>query len=115
MAIRGLGEYLAIKYAGIKVFAAEAESDDSLPDPNAPKTYQEVSGNADTSLGAPISASMVQRYKDKLIAVYDRIKEEITQLPFFKQLNKDLQGEPMLMAFNSIIEGYTVNIANAAT
>lgn len=114
MAIRGLAEYLAVKYARNNVFAAEAEND-SLPDPNAPKTYQEIVGPADTSLGAPVHPSMAQRYKDKLVAVYDRIKQELTQIPFFQQLYVDMQDEPVLMAFNSIIDAYTASIGAAST
>lgn len=106
MGVKGLAQYFTVKYAGNKSFLTAIAED-------VPTTYEEIKGPADTSLGAPVSASMAQRYRDKLVAVYDRIKEELTQLPFFQQLNADMKGEPVMMVFNDIIDAYTVNVGSA--
>jgi hypothetical protein len=82
--------------------------------------YAEIAkGPMDTSLGVPIAADRAQKWKDKMILAYDRIKKDLTTLPFFKDIYKEMTGipfvknEPMLETFNKLIDAYVVNVANA--
>jgi hypothetical protein len=122
--------YLRAKYAAIN----------QLPDPQEqrvneePSTseqgewkspYLDVKGPADTSLGVPIDASRAQRWKDRMILAYDRIKKELTDMPFFKEIYEEMGPraggtgggstpmEPILRVFNDLINSYVVNVANS--
>lgn len=78
--------------------------------------YDEIKGPADTSLGVPIAADRAQRWKDNLILVYDRIKEEMVKQPYFKALYSDIgepQEEKILAKFNHLLNAYVPNIANS--
>src|SRR5580698_5033079 len=86
--------------------------------PKTPSPYDQVSGPADTSLGVPISADRAQRWKDRMVLAYDRIKKELTELPFFKEIYAEMSRpfekmEPMLRTFNDLIDAYVVDVARS--
>ena len=93
------------------------------PQPSSP--YNALKGApADTSLGVSISADRAQRWKDRMVLVYDRIKSELTNLQFFQELYAEMgthrgaggRVEPMhpvLGLFNDLINSYVNKVAKA--
>lgn len=75
--------------------------------------YAATELEADTSFGVSISPERTRILKDKLIAVYDKLDKKITQLPSFKQLNKELEGSPYLTAFRSALGNFIHDIENS--
>ena len=78
----------------------------------------------DHSLGVWISADQAQRWKDRMVLVYDRIKSELTNLPFFQELYAEMGTHrgaggkiepmhPVLKLFNDLINDYVNNVAGA--
>lgn len=80
---------------------------------NAPSYEQIADKKSDTSLGVPISADRAQKWKDNLIRIYDSVKQELTKLPYFQNIYKDMGDEQMLQVFNQLIDAYVANIARA--
>lgn len=107
------------------------------PEPMKPKPakepwvspYNKVEGTPDRSLGFPIDAARAQRWKDRMVLAYDRIKRDLTEMPFFQNLYKEMGSQyvvdesgrmggsvpmhPVLKAFNNLMNSYVVNVANA--
>jgi hypothetical protein len=112
-----IAAYMKAKY-GQDNFLPEPQDEPEIeeaPDTsrNAP-TYEEISaGPVDTSLGVDVPADRAQSIKDRLIRVYDDVKEKLTQKPYMKELYRDLEGDSMLDVFNKLIDAYVVNIANS--
>lgn len=83
MSIIGLAEYFRIKYAG---------------------SYEEYLEQApDMSFGKPINAATARQLKDKLVLLYDKLNEEITQIPIFKTLNEALKDDENWEGFKKFI------------
>ena len=69
MGTRGLAEYFVVKYAGM----------DNLPE--------------DISFGVPINGDKVRVLKDGIQNIYTQIEEDLTALPLFIKLNRNLQDD----------------------
>jgi hypothetical protein len=78
-------------------------------------TYEQIAEKKDddVSLGAPISADRAKKWKDNLIRIYDSVKADLTKLPYFQDLYKEMGDDPLLQVFNQLIDAYIVNIAGA--
>lgn len=60
----------------------------------------------DMSFGIPINAEKTRILKDKLILVYEKLTDGITQLPAFIKINKEMKGHPALETLNTLITNY---------
>lgn len=89
MALRGLAEYLAIKYAGYEDFSSDPP---------------------DMSFGKPINAANARILKDKIILAYDKVTQGVTQLPFYHALNQELGTEFYWKLFKDLINNLAANI-----
>ena len=68
----------------------------------------------DVSFGVFINPEKTRILKDKLILVYDKINKNITQLPEFQRMNKDLEGEFYLNVFNDLINSLVVKVEKSS-